>query len=264
MTRLLPATLLVGAVLMGCAARKRDTAPAPAWTTPDGMQQARLDMVQLALDAGNPDGALTLLAKLRDEGARGPEIDLVHGRALVATGLFDDATEMLNGVPKRSAVWPAAQAELGLLAMERKDVDEAVRRFKAATGADPDRATYWNNLGFCLMARGEYSQAIDALRRSLALDSSQPKTRNNLGFALLAADREAEAFRVFRAGSSEAGARYNLGVGYEIKGDLSAAAAAYQQSLGADPAYSNARVALDRLQPGSRDPSSYQLPLESP
>ena len=62
--------------------------------------------------------------------------------------------------------------------------------------------------------------------------------------------------------SSEA--RYNLGVGYEIMGDLSAAQDAYRQSLGADPAYANARLALERLQPGARDPSSYQAPLESP
>lgn len=251
--------------LLGCAGKQRvDTQPPPAWSTPDGKEKARLEMVEIMLDAGNPNGALTLLASLRDEGARGPEIDLIHGRALYQAGLFDDATAMLERVPRRHQAWPAAQAELGMLAMESKDLDGAISRFKAATGADPTHASYWNNLGFCLMSKGRYDEAVDALRRSLALDSAQARTRNNLGFALLAAGREAEAFRVFRAGSSEAEARYNIGVGYELKGDLGAAQTAYRDALSADPAYANARVALDRLQPGARNPDLYSPPMESP
>ena len=255
----------LAALLLGCAAHKgADTQPPPLWSTPDGKDKARMEMVQVMLDSHNPTGALSLLATMRQDGVKGPEIDLLHGRALYEAGLFDDATEMLGRIPKRSDAWPEAQAQLGLLAMERKEVDQAISRFEAASDADPKRASYLNNLGFCLMATGRYDDAVDALRRSLALDSTQARTRNNLGFALLAAGREAEAFRVFRAGGSEAEARYNVGVGYELKGDLDAAQNAYREALAADPAYANARQALDRLSPGHSNPDLNSPRLETP
>ena len=82
--RALACALLALSSLSACAGKRVDTQQPPAWSTPDGKQQARLDMVQIALDAGNPNGALTMLASLRDDGAHGPEIDLLHGRALAA------------------------------------------------------------------------------------------------------------------------------------------------------------------------------------
>lgn len=251
--------LLVGLIACG-AARARPAAPeVPAWTTPTGRDEARLELVEMLLDSGNPEGALAMVARVRAEGARGPELDLLQGRALRQTGLLDDALEILSRVPARHPSYPSAQSELGLLEMDRDELGAATSYFSAATRADPENAAYWNNLGFCLLSAGRAEEAVDALRRSLALDASSPRTRNNLGFALLAAGRDKEAWRVFRAGTPEADARYNLGVGYELKGDLVAATAAYQDALKARPEHAGARAALDRMLPNV--PST---PQESP
>lgn len=234
------------------AARKpapADEEPTPVWATDEGKDRARLDMVKLLVDAGNTESALALIAKLRSEGMDDPELDYLQGRALHQNGLLEDAVPVLNRIPRRHPIYPSAQNELGMLEMDRKDLQAAETYFKAATTASPKTPTYWNNLGFCLMSAGRPEDAVTALRQSLTLDGSNARTRNNLGFALLAAGHDDEAWRVFRATGGEADARYNLGVGYELKGDLPAAATAYQAALTASPDHIAAREALARVLP---------------
>lgn len=248
--RALALALALGSAPAVARDRKADRAPeasSPAWATPEGKRAAQLEMVELLMQAQNPDGALAMIAQMRTDGAEGPEIDLVQGRALADAGLSEDATAMLNRVPRRSAVYGAAQNELGLLATDAGDLTTAIAHFEAATRSDKEVAAWWNNLGFAQLSAGDPDAAVLSLRTSLALDSAQPRTRNNLGYALLTLNQPNEAYRVFRAGSSEADARYNLGVGYELRGDPAAATAAYEAALNANPDFSPARDGLSRL-----------------
>lgn len=265
--------LLLGMVLLaGCAARRgassaRDVEETPAWATPEGKDRARLEVVQLLLDAGNADGALTMIARLRSDGFEDPELDLMQAKALVMAGMLDDARARLLTVPKRHPVYPAAQNELGMLELEAKDIPEAISCFERATRADPKEARYWNNLGFALLSGGRAEEAVPALRQSIALDGSSQRTRNNLGYALVAVGQDQEAWRMFRSTGAEADARYNLGLGFELRGDLPAATTAYQEALAAAPEHARARDALLRVSssnPGATAPAGTSPLLESP
>lgn len=244
----LPLLLSLSAIA-GRKSASADEEPTPAWATESGKARAQLDLVKLLVDSGNFDGALSLIARLRTEGVDDPELDFQQGRALRASGLLDDAVPVLNRVPRRHPIYPSAQNELGMLEMDRRHLTDAETYFKAATNASPKTASYWNNLGFCLMSAGRPEDAVTALRQSLTLDGSNARTRNNLGFALLAAGHDDEAWRVFRSMGGEADARYNLGVGYELKGNLPAAADAYRAALAASPDHVAAREALARVLP---------------
>ncbi len=263
--------LLCLSLSLGCAARKApqpDSEQTPAWATPSGKDQARLDVVHLLLDGGNPEGALAMIARLRAEGFEDPQLDLLQGQALVRTGLAADARARLVTVPRRHPAYGPAQNELGMLELELRDLDRAIGHFQAATGSTPNNASYWNNLGFALLTRGRASEAVVALRQSIALDGSSARTRNNLGYALLADGQDEEAWRLFRTTGSEADARYNLGVGLELRGDMPAAADAYNAALTAAPQHAQARAALIRVLPiesgAPSAPIAPTSPLESP
>lgn len=263
MRLLLPALLL----LIGCAAHARAEAEAPpAWATPEGRDSARLDVVRLLLDNGNPEGALTLIAKLREQGFEDPELNLLQGQALARTGLLDDARAQLSAVPRRHPAYGAAQNELGMLEMDARQVDLAIDHLELATQADPKAARYWNNLGFALLTASRAEEAITALRQSVALDGSNPRTRNNLGYALLAIGKDDEAWRMFRSTGTEADARYNQGVGYELRGDVEAAVTAYGRALELAPDHPQARAALARVFPAESRPAEIPSPppTESP
>lgn len=264
---------LLGIVLLaGCAARRGATnagnvEQTPAWATPEGMDRARLDIVQLLLDADNAEGALSMIARLRADGFSDPELDLMQGRALVKLGMLDDARGPLLAVPKRHPIYPAAQNELGMLDLETRELDEAISCFERATRSEASNAGYWNNLGFALLSAGRAEEAVTALRQAVSLDGSSQRTRNNLGYALVATGHDQEAWRMFRSTGAEADARYNLGVGLELRGDIPAATTAYQEALAAAPGHARARDALVRVSTsdaGATAPAGPPSPLESP
>ena len=238
---------------------KRGSTPAdgpPTWATPSGREQSRLDLVRVLLDSDQVHAALSLLGSMREEGAKGPDIDILQARALRRLGMWEDAEPLLARIPKGHGDYGYARNELGLICMDRGDVPSAIDAFRAASRASPDDASYLNNLGFALLSDGQVDPSIEVFRRSLAVDASQPRTRNNLGFALVAASREDEALRVFRASGQEADARYNLGVGLELRGELDRARNAYASALEVDPDHMAARDSLARLQtpPLSQEP----------
>jgi Tfp pilus assembly protein PilF len=229
----------------------------PLWETPGGRDAARLEFAQALLAAGSADACLELIAQLRQDGVRGLNLERLHADALRATGLDDDAQTILESIVKK---WPRdapSHNALGILAMDRQELDVAVKHFEQAVRHDDKNAHYLNNLGFSLMVSDQPDAAIDVLRTALRANSANPQTRNNLGFALVAADRLDEAWRVFKATSrSPADAHYNVGVGLELRGEQDDASAAYKRALDADPTHVAARDALARLDTLQAPPAS--------
>ena len=236
--------------LLGCAARTPLGAPPdpdPEWTTEDGQAQTRVDLVETLLNTGQPDAALKLLNQLNAEDITSAELTLLQARALREIGLLQDAEEILVELTRRNRRMPTAYNELGILAMDRSAPAEAIPRFERACKLDKNNPEYFNNLGFALMSDGQTTEAVDILRSALRTDATRLRTRNNLGFALVADGREQEAYRVFRSAIPEDQARYNLGVGLELRGDLDLAAAAYHAALSHNPDNASAQEALQRL-----------------
>jgi Flp pilus assembly protein TadD len=243
---------LVLLLLAGCAARRGpdgDLAASepPAWSTPDGAEQTRVQLVEALLESGSPDAALAMVGRLRSDGLVGADLDVLQARALVEIGLLDDAEAILTGTVKRNRRHAGAWNALGVLRMERRDADGAATAFKAATRAAPADAQAWNNLGFTLHSLRRPDEAVPALREALRLDASNIRTRNNLGYALVAAGRVDEAWRIFRSSAPEPDARYNLALGLELAGDTTRARDEYTRVLAADPDHAQAQDALARL-----------------
>lgn len=256
--------LLVLPWVFGCAKAGALDAPvedAPEWTDPSGKQSLRLELGASMVVGGAPEGALSIVRALREEGQKGAQVDVLEARALEGLGLPDDAIVVLQEAAKRHPRSVAVHKTLGRLLADRTDLEGALASFERATRLAKRDPELWNNLGFCLHASGRTEEAIAALRTSLRLDPTALQTRNNLGFALAASDRINEAWRVFKAGQGEASAHYNVGVAHELQGELTAARERYAQALAAEPNREDARAALARLAPS---PTTTASPPEAP
>ena len=238
--------------LIACGANRAGVEPTPPWATSQGRETAKTELAEALLESGNPEAALRLIGKMRDQGAKGPKIMVIQGKAMAKLGLTDDAEAVLSEVARRHPRQADAQNQLGILLMDQKRIDEAIPRFKAATRAAPEDGEAHNNLGFALMTAGRNDEAVTALRKALELDSSSQRTRNNLGFALVATGEDKQAFRIFRAGNEAAAAHTNLALAQELRGDNEAAKISYGNAISADPDAQVARAALKRL---SRQPT---------
>ncbi len=240
-------------VALGCAGRRlprSEVDQPPIWSTREGRDDTRVELAEALIDANAPEAALEMIAGLRADGATSSELDRVHSRALREVGLFDDAQDVLNVSLRRHSRDGALYNELGILQMDRQEVTEAIRSFESATRYTPDNADFQNNLGFARMSGGDAEGALVPLRAALKIDSTSRQTRNNLGFALAALGRDKEAWRVFRASTSEADAHYNLGLSRELRGDPTAARDAYISALKVQPDHRSATDALARLAAG--------------
>lgn len=264
-----PAAGLLVAMLAACATRRAaepDVAPAepPAWSTPEGAEQTRLQLVEALLASGSPDAALAMISRLRADGLDGADLDVLQARALIEVGLLDDAESILDTTVRRSRRHAGAWNTMGVLRTEQGDIEGAAAAFKAATRAAPDAPQAWNNLGFTLHGLGRPEEAILALREALRLDASDARTRNNLGYALVAAGRTDEAWRTFRASTPEPDARYNLALGLELSGDVDRARREYARVLETEPDHALARDAIVRLDTPSPPPTDTSPPETEP
>jgi len=238
----------------GCAARSQDISPSPVWATKTGREQAKLELASALLDNGNAEAALQLLGQMTAQGARGPDLSVMQGRALADLGLTDDAEKVLSQVVRRHPSNVDAANTLGILYMDDKRIDEAISRFRQATRAAPKDAIVHNNLGFALMAAGRNDEAVEVLRKALSNDASHKRTRNNLGFALVATGQDKAAWRVFRAGNDTASARFNLALAQELRGDRTAALQSYSDAIEDNPDLEAAHTAIARLNAAETPP----------
>ena len=241
--------LLLG-LQTACAAHHHGPLPPePAWETPDGKNQARIDMAEALAKGGSPEAALAMVSQLRGEGIRDLRLDVIQARALRGIGLTDDAESLLRDVVRKHPREAPAWDQLGILCLDTHRLDEAVSDLQRAHQLAADDPLILNNLGFAQLTAGQSEDAVKTLRAALRLDGADRQIRNNLGFALVAADRDDEALRVFRAGLPEADARYNLGLGLEMRGDDDAAVAQYAKVLSTDPGHQPSIDGLRRLRP---------------
>lgn len=241
--------MLALGLMIACAGRRGPVDPPPAWRSDEGRLAARLDVADALVDSGSPDAALTVVTQLRSEGVKTTQLDLIQARALAGIGLTDDAEALLLEIIGRHPREARAHDQLGVLHLDRGRVDEAVVELQRAARLAPDDADIMNNLGFALMTAGQATEAVAVLREALRIEGADRQIRNNLGFALVASKRDDEALRVFRAGLPEPDARYNFGLGLELRGDVAAAVDQYLLVVDRWPEHQKAVEGLRRLRP---------------
>lgn len=221
--------------------------PSPSWASSDGRAQAKIELAEALVLNGTPEAALQMISQMVEQGIRHPDLYVLQGRALTDMGLVEEAELALSAAARRAPGNAEAHNRLGILYLDQSRTTEAVKRFKSAARNAPTNAEVHNNYGFALMASGQHEEAVEVLRKALMLDGSQRRTRNNLGFALAVTGKDRAAWRVFKAGTDEASARYNLALAQEMRGDHQAAIDSYELVLAADPSVAAASEALTRL-----------------
>lgn len=220
-----------------------------------GRQSMRLEMASDFLDKGRVAEAQQLLKAAGEEGAKGPEFDVLRGRSLLAGGLFDQARETLEKASKQAPRDPAPYRWLALLEVEANNPEASLPLFAKSVEFGPNDAATWNNYGFVLFSTKRYAEADEALSKAVKLDTTNPRYRMNLAFNQAALRRDADALQSFRSTGTEADAQENLALACELRGDQDLAKRHYELALQANPSQKKSVEALQRLNtaPGAEE-----------
>ncbi len=141
-----------------------------------------------------------------------------------------------------------ASFNLGAVALQLGQADEAIKDFQAAAAIDPKSAPAANSLGAALQSSGRVEEAAAAFRRAIELDPQYADAHFNLGMMLGQQGdfqgARAELQRVTEIDPSDANAEANLGAAYAQLGDLKAAEMHLRRALVLDPENKLAREDL--------------------
>jgi tetratricopeptide (TPR) repeat protein len=149
------------------------------------------------------------------------------------------------------------------------------RLWTDAVTKNPYSSRAWNNLGGVLIIRKDGDKALRALIRSVELDSSRADALNNIGLALdlMGAyrdrfNRTKEMFSDPQAVQGETVNRWlgdvynNLGLAYELTGNLPKAAENYRNAIGYYPAQGLAYYNLGIVSAAMKDYGKYAEQLQ--
>ena len=240
--------LAIALLVWGCAHAPKipraEVRSEPAWRSPDGRLEARVEMAGVLLASGRNEEALQVVAMARQEGGSGLPLDLIQARALHARGNLDEAFAILSSRLETEPNHAGLQATAGLITFDLGRKDEAEASFRKAVAFAPTDADVRNNLGFLLLVEGRAEEAVVELRECLKLDPSQDRARNNLGYALVALGRSDEALRTFRGVGTEGSSFASMGLAFERIGNSEQARSWYARALEREP---QQPVALSRL-----------------
>ncbi|MFW6052753.1 MAG: tetratricopeptide repeat protein, partial [Desulfosalsimonas sp.] len=81
----------------------------------------------------------------------------------------------------RSSIWN----NLGAMALEQGDIEEAERALEKATELNPENESAYNNLGALLLRQGHYEEAIEAYEKVLHINPQHIGTINDLATLLI-------------------------------------------------------------------------------
>ncbi len=119
----------------------------------------------------------------------------ISGRFADAAHYYEESLKILPHVA-RAAV---PHTGLGLIALERGELQAAANRFQAALRLDPRFAPSHAGLGRVLVAAGQWPEAVKVLRQAVALQPDDVASHEILGVALVRGGRPAEAIAAFEA-----------------------------------------------------------------
>ena len=183
-------------------------------------------------------------------------MDLLQGRALAQQNLWAPAEELILLAKKGLPRDPRPLNALAVIYAEQGKLEQSVAAFAEASRYAPDDPEILNNLGFVQLALGQCTEASTHLQAAISLDGTQIEYRNNLAFAHICANELDTAMALFRSTSSEAEARYNVGVGYELQNNREVAIEQYTLALKDNPHHLLAKDALLRLSQPATAPRS--------
>ncbi|MBI4911190.1 MAG: glycosyltransferase family protein [Acidobacteria bacterium] len=135
---------------------------------------------------------------------------------MVEQGNWSHAETLARQALREAPGHPGAVAVLGILAVEREDLQTGLVHLKEALAAGHRSAAAYRYLGYALSRLGEVEGALDACRRGLEMDPRDPALANNMASALMSKARWEEArgwaLRALELQPESAHARFNLGL----------------------------------------------------
>ena len=125
-----------------------------------------------------------------DDGPTGSDATLQEALRAHASGDLEAAEELYREVLAESPDDKYAHYNLGVIAQERDEVDEAVAEYDAALETDPDFVPALFNLAIVRTAQGEDREATQLYKRLLEIEPDNAAAHLNLGFLLIDRGRE--------------------------------------------------------------------------
>lgn len=144
--------------------------------------------------------------------------------------------------------------ELARLHLEDGDPEGARQAAKRAVRRDRTDPRAFNQLGRIEMAVSQWQRAELAFRHALELDPTEAIVHNNIGLLYVRMRKGASAVDALETAVELFGDSAphfvfnNLGLAYELTGDLPAAREAFEEALLVQPFYSRAKVNLERVE----------------
>jgi predicted O-linked N-acetylglucosamine transferase (SPINDLY family) len=133
---------------------------------------------------------------------------------------------------------------LGLVALQRGQVELAIDRIERALAINPPAAVYHCNLGEAYRKAGQPARAAASLQRAIELRPGLVQAHNNLGIALKDQGRPGDAVAAYERAialqSDFAEAHNNLGIALVELGRLDEAIAASRRAIALRPGYAEA------------------------
>ncbi len=120
---------------------------------------------------------------------------MTQGKAKV-----DDAISYFREAMRLEPEAADVHSALGLVLIDRGDVNQAVSELRSAVGIQPDNLDGWRNLGLLLKRQREFAAAIDAFRNLIRLEPEMASAYDSLADSLEARGRVGEATAVRATG----------------------------------------------------------------
>ena len=167
--------------------------------------------------------------------------------------LVDAASELMEKravCRQRFQIIPGTSAEsvgsirrnnLGILSVQDRQGEEAVREYQKAIDLNPDFAEAYDNLGNALGRLGRGAEAVERYQKALELDPENVKAHSNLGVALGRMGRPSEAIghleKALESVPDDAEVHTNLGISLAMVGRFDEAIPHLEKALATQPGF---------------------------
>jgi len=142
--------------------------------------------------------------------------DLVRIHELLRQAKWDEAEALCQSVataaPQTSQVW----FFLGLVALNRRALDQAEAHFRHAIALDDRQALYWSMLGTALRGQAQWPEAADACREAIARDDRDLAAWSALATSELMRGRLAAAEEAYERSLALAPERNDVAIEYAL------------------------------------------------